>query len=58
MPFDEEEEQEVVERVKLKQVSSKKSIFDNQPKKPTQEDLQNKANAIENKKFEVSKGRS
>lgn len=49
MPFDEEEEQAVTERVKLKQVSSQKSIFDNQEKKPSKEDLEAKANVVENR---------
>ena len=49
MPFDEEDEKAVVERVKLKQVSSKKSIFENQEKKPSKEDLEAKANIVENK---------
>lgn len=41
MPFDEEEDNlEPVKKIGLKQVSSRRSIFDNTPKKPSQEDFE------------------
>lgn len=39
MPFDEEDEVQASKKIGLKKVSSQKSIFDNIPKKPTQEDF-------------------
>lgn len=42
MPFDEDEPIESPQKVTLKKVSSQKSIFDNMPKKPTQEEFSQK----------------
>lgn len=48
MPFDEEDDdQPIVPKVGLKNVSTQKSIFDSMPKKPTQEDLDRKVNRIQ-----------
>jgi hypothetical protein len=48
MPFDEEEEsQDLTPKVGLKNVSSQRSIFDNLPKKPTQDDLTKKVNTLQ-----------
>ena len=49
MPFDEEETKPSVQSKKmgLKQVSSQKSIFDNIPKKPTQESLDTKVQQVQ-----------
>ena len=52
MPFDEENDaqpSEHAQKVGLKQVSTQKSIFDGKPKKPTQEDLDNKVKHIQEK---------
>lgn len=51
MPFDEEEEsQELAPKTGLKNVSSQKSIFDDRPKRPTQDDLNKKVNQIQERK--------
>jgi|SRR5579885_779808 len=48
MPFDEEDDdQPVVPKVGLKNVSTQKSIFESMPKKPTQEDFDKKVNQIQ-----------
>lgn len=51
MPFDEESDQEQPslksQKVGLKNVSSQKSIFDAVPKKPTQEDLDQKVKQVQ-----------
>lgn len=48
MPFDEEDDdQELAPKVGLKNVSSQKSIFDAIPKKPTQNDLTQKVNQVQ-----------
>lgn len=51
MPFDEENDSELPsvqsQKVGLKNVSSQKSIFDSMPKKPTQEDLNQKVKVIQ-----------
>jgi hypothetical protein len=51
MPFDEEYDNDQPsvqsQKVGLKNVSSQKSIFDNMPKKPTQEDLDRKVKKVE-----------
>lgn len=52
MPFDQEtEDLNPIKSSGLKQVSSQKSIFDNIPKKPTQEDLDRRVQQIEEKKL-------
>lgn len=51
MPFDEEDDDSnpsiQSKKVGLKNVSSQKSIFDNIPKKPTQEDLDNRVKKVQ-----------
>ncbi len=50
MPFDEEpEEIEQTSKKGLRKVSSQKSIFDDQPKKPSQEDFENKVRRVQDK---------
>ena len=52
MPFDEEDnDQQSLQskKIGLKNVSSQKSIFDNLPKKPTQNDLNQNVNRIQEK---------
>lgn len=47
MPFDEEEDSLEVKKSGLKQVSSKKSIFDGIPKKPSQQDFNEKVHQVQ-----------
>jgi hypothetical protein len=50
MPFDEEDNDQPSiqsQRVGLKKVSSQQSMFDNMPKKPTQEDFDKKVNQVQ-----------
>jgi len=50
MPFDEEDDNDLSpqsQKVGLKKVSSQKSIFDSMPKKPNQEDLDQKVKGIQ-----------
>lgn len=49
MPFEEDEADLPIAKVGLKNISSKKSMFDDLPKKPTQKDLDKKVQAIEDK---------
>jgi pantoate kinase len=46
MPFDEEDEQQSVQKNTLKKVSSQKSIFENLPKKPTSDNFDEKVKQI------------
>jgi hypothetical protein len=48
MPFDEENEQEPVLRKTLKKANSTKSIFDDMPKKPSQEQFENQVKQMQN----------
>ena len=55
MPFEDDEEDLIPltnKKTGVKNVSSKKSIFEDQPKKPTQQDLDNKARNIENRSLD------
>jgi hypothetical protein len=50
MPFDQDEEfVDTNKKTGLKSVSSRKSIFDNIPKKPTQQDFQKKVESVQEK---------
>lgn len=49
MPFDEEDDTPEPSKVGLKNVSSQKSIFDNMPKKPSQEDFEKKVHQNQEK---------
>ncbi len=48
MPFDEEDEEEVVAKVGVK-LKNSKSIFANKPKKPSKEDFEKAASEANNK---------
>jgi len=51
MPFDEspKDPKNLPNRLGLKNINGQKSMFDNQPKQPTQEDFQNKVQAAQDK---------
>ena len=42
MPFDEDEEKEYIPKIGVKQVQGQKSMFDNKPRQPNQQDFQQK----------------
>ena len=50
MPFDEEDDEQVIApRVGLKKVSSQQSMFEGQPKKPTQDEFDKRVNQIQDR---------
>lgn len=53
MPFDEEEELEIPQKIAIKKVSSQKSIFDSHPKKPSKEDLEKRVQDYQDKDFTI-----